>query len=63
MGLRKSISEKHNGKVVEIGGGAGANHYTGFHRFGEIGHILHNKYIFNNKTHFSGRNLANILSE
>ena len=63
MGLRKSISEKHNGKVVEIGGGAGADHYTGFHRFGEIGHILHNKYIFNNKTHFSGWNLANILSE
>ena len=63
MGLRKSISEKHNGKVVETGRGAGADHHAVFHRFAEIGHIFHNKYTFNNKTHFSSWNLAKILSE
>ena len=63
MGLRKSISEKHNGKVVETGREAGADQHPDFHRFAEIGHIFHNKYIFNNKTHFSSWNLANILSE
>ena len=26
--------------------------HTGFHRFTEIGHIFHTKYIFNNKKHF-----------
>ena len=37
--------------------------HADFHGFGEIGHIFHDKYIFNNKTHFSSWNLANILSE
>ena len=63
MGLRKSISEKHTWKVLEIGGGAGVDQHADFHGFGEIGHIFHDKYIFNNKTHFSSWNLANILSE
>ena len=26
--------------------------HTGFHRFTEIGHIFHNKYIFDNKNTF-----------
>ena len=30
--------------------------HTGFHRFTEIGHIFHTKYIFNNKKHFPSWN-------
>ena len=52
MGLRKSISEKHTWKVLEIGGGAGVDQHADFHGFGEIGHIFHDKYIFNNKHTF-----------
>ena len=52
-GIEEINSEKHTWKVVEIGGGAGADQHADFHGFGEIGHIFHDKYIFNNKTHFS----------
>ena len=39
--LRSSVP-----KVVQ------ARIHTGFHRFTEIGHIFHNKYIFDNKNTF-----------
>ena len=62
MGLRKRVLEKHMGRLWKLGEEQARIH-TGFHRFAEISHIFLNIYMFNNKTHFSSWNPANILSE